>query len=56
VREAIESYEEFILDIKNTIRFEDGGHLKFDNGVNVKKVYRGGITYGASHDNGGIPV
>jgi hypothetical protein len=56
VREAIESYEEFILDIKNTIRFEDGGHLKFDNGGNVKKVDSGGITYGASHDNGGIPV
>ena len=37
------------------IRFDDGGNI-FKNGGNMKKVDSGGITYGASHDNGGIPV
>jgi hypothetical protein len=37
------------------IRFDDGGKL-YNNGGNMKKVDSGGITYGESHDNGGIPV
>lgn len=57
IREAIDVFEdlksEASKDIEN--RFEYGGQL-FDNGGNMKKVDSGGITYGASHDNGGIPV
>jgi len=37
------------------IRFDGGGNI-FKNGGNMKKVDSGGITYGESHDNGGIPV
>jgi len=40
---------------KLDIRYDSGGKL-FNNGGNMKKVDSGGITYGASHDNGGIPV
>jgi hypothetical protein len=35
------------------IRFADGGLI---NNTNMKEVKKGGITYGPSHANGGIPV
>jgi len=34
-------------------KFEDGG---LTNNTNMKEVKKGGITYGPSHANGGIPV
>jgi hypothetical protein len=45
-------------DIEDAYRrglFADGGNI-LKNQVKMKKVDSGGITYGASHDNGGIPV
>jgi hypothetical protein len=36
------------------IKIQQG--VKFDNGGNMNKVKKGGITYGKSHAEGGIPV
>ena len=34
----------------------DKSNIRFNNGGKMKKVDKGGITYGKSHDEGGIPV
>lgn len=43
------------LDIINKISNKDKS-IMFNDGGNMKKVDSGGITYGASHKEGGIPV
>jgi predicted SprT family Zn-dependent metalloprotease len=45
--------QKVLVGIPINIKKEDD---LFRNGGNMKKVDSGGITYGASHDNGGIPV
>ena len=41
---------------KNFQKTTSNPAIKYENGGTMKKVDKGGITYGNSHDDGGIPV
>jgi hypothetical protein len=45
-----------LADGTNTTFDADNPDIRFNNGGEMKKVDKGGITYGKSHDEGGIPV